>query len=71
MAAPRFLEIPLILRTLDDVQREHVMRVLEACHGVRTVAARVLQIDRKTLYRMLKRYEVRRSAQPGDSAPQL
>jgi transcriptional regulator of acetoin/glycerol metabolism len=72
MPAIRFQEPPPALPTLDDVQRDHVLRVLEACHGIRTLAARVLEIDRKTLYRMLKRYEMRLSAQPEcGSAPPL
>lgn len=44
------------LRSLRDVLREHVIAVLTACHGNRTVAARALQVDRKTIYRMLQRW---------------
>jgi transcriptional regulator of acetoin/glycerol metabolism len=44
------------LRSLHDVLREHVIAVLTACHGNRTLAARALQIDRKTIYRMLQRW---------------
>jgi len=53
------------LRSLRDVLREHVIAVLTACHGNRTVAARALQVDRKTIYRMLQRW----SAQPEHPAP--
>jgi transcriptional regulator of acetoin/glycerol metabolism len=35
-----------------------VIAVLTACHGNRTVAARALQVDRKTIYRMLQRWSV-------------
>lgn len=64
MPATDMLESAPPLPSLEAVQREHVLHVLEACHGVRTRAARILMIDRKTLYRMLKRYEVRLSASP-------
>ena len=71
MPATQALDASPILPSLDDVQRDHVMHVLEACHGVRTHAARVLHIDRKTLYRMLKRYELRLSIEDCDSTPRL
>jgi DNA-binding NtrC family response regulator len=43
-------------RTLDDIEREHILRVLEQCGGNQTRAAEVLDIDRVTLYNRLKRY---------------
>jgi transcriptional regulator of acetoin/glycerol metabolism len=70
MPATDFLDASPILPSLDDVQRDYVMHVLEVCRGIRTHAARVLQIDRKTLYRMLKRYELRLSVRACGSAPQ-
>ena len=41
---------------LDEIVREHVLAVLERNGGNRAVAARVLGIDRSTLYRMLVRW---------------
>jgi DNA-binding NtrC family response regulator len=50
-------EIPELL-TLEEIERRHVLRVLEACDGNRTDAAKVLGLDRKTLYRKLLRWGV-------------
>jgi len=44
--------------TLATAKRQHVMSVLDACGGNRTEAARVLKVDRKTLYRMLLKWGV-------------
>ncbi len=45
-----------VLRTLADVEREHVLRVIEACGGSQTEAAHVLGIGRNTLWRKLQQY---------------
>ncbi len=50
-------ELPELL-TLEEIERRHVLRVLEACGGNRTDAAKVLGLDRKTLYRKLLRWGV-------------
>ncbi len=42
--------------SLDEVRRRHVTQVLEHCNGNRTNAAKILQLDRKTLYRKLVRW---------------
>jgi two-component system response regulator HydG len=42
------------LRTLAEVEREHVLRVLDACGGSQSDAARVLGIARNTLWRKLR-----------------
>ena len=42
--------------TLDDVERAYVEKVLSHTHGNKQSAARVLNVDRKTLDRMIKRY---------------
>jgi len=43
-------------RSLDDVERAHIEKVIGECEGNLSRAARVLQIDRTTLYHKLKRY---------------
>ena len=45
------------LLSLDEVERNHIMRVVEAVHGNRTLAAQILNVDRKTLFRKLKALE--------------
>jgi DNA-binding NtrC family response regulator len=44
------------LRPLAEVEREHVVRVLEACGGHQADAARILGIGRTTLWRKLQAY---------------
>jgi two-component system response regulator HydG len=46
------------LLSLGEVERNHVMRVVEAVHGNRTLAAQILNVDRKTLFRKLKAYAI-------------
>ncbi|MBA3500290.1 MAG: sigma-54-dependent Fis family transcriptional regulator, partial [Deltaproteobacteria bacterium] len=48
-------ELPELL-ALEEIERRHVLRVLEACDGNRTDAAKMLGLDRKTLYRKLLRW---------------
>jgi two-component system response regulator HydG len=44
--------------TFDEVEREHVIKVLQAVHGNRTIAAHVLGVNRKTLYSKLQRWGI-------------
>jgi two-component system, NtrC family, response regulator HydG len=46
-------------RTLDDIERAHIERVLRETQHNMSRAARVLDIDRTTLYNKLKRYGMR------------
>jgi two-component system, NtrC family, response regulator HydG len=48
-------------RRLDEVERAHILRVLEECGGNQSRAAEVLDIDRVTLHHKLKRYGWKRS----------
>jgi DNA-binding NtrC family response regulator len=47
-------------RTLEDVERVHIEHVLEETSWNLSRAARILEIDRTTLYSKLKRYGLRR-----------
>jgi DNA-binding NtrC family response regulator len=43
--------------TLHDLEREFIGKVLESTHGNKTEAAKVLGVDRTTLYRKLEEYK--------------
>ena len=43
--------------TLEEMERRYVQRVLESVGGNKSHAARILDVDRKTLFRKLKREE--------------
>ncbi len=43
---------------LSELERRYILHVLETVGGSRTVASRVLGVDRKTLYRRLEQYGV-------------
>ena len=49
-------EDPAGLAPLEEVERRYILHVLEAAGGNRTEAAKILGLDRKTLYRKLRRY---------------
>ena len=44
---------PSELVPLEEMERRYILRVMEAVGGNRTLAAKVLRIGRKTLYRKL------------------
>lgn len=46
-------------RSLEDMERQHIQKVLEETGGNLSRAARILDIDRTTLYNKLKRYGLR------------
>jgi two-component system response regulator HydG len=63
------LQLPLAERnvmTLEEVQRDHILRVIEICESNQTLAAEVLGIDRVTLHNKLKKYGWQRPT-PGRS----
>ena len=48
-------------RTLEAIEKAHVLHVLEECGGNQTRAAQALDIDRVTLYNKLKKYGWRKT----------
>ena len=52
-------QAPSTGRTLDDVERAHIERVLRETQHNMSRAARILDIDRTTLYNKLRRYGLR------------
>jgi two-component system response regulator HydG len=51
---------PSELVTLEEVERRYLLRVLESVGGNKTLAARILGLDRRTLYRKLGRWAAAR-----------
>ena len=51
-AAPQ----PVNGQALEEIERGHILKVLEGCHWNQSMAARVLKIDRVTLYNKIKKY---------------
>jgi two-component system response regulator HydG len=49
---------PTELVSLEEVERRYILHVLNAAADNKTTAARILGLDRKTLYRKLKHYGV-------------
>jgi transcriptional regulator with GAF, ATPase, and Fis domain len=47
---------PGAIPSLDEIERRHITRVLNAAHNNKTLAARILGVDRKTLHRKLSQY---------------
>lgn len=45
-----------VLLTLDEVEKRHLARVLKETKGNKVKAAKILGIDRRTLYRMAERF---------------
>jgi two-component system response regulator HydG len=57
---PNGTGVPETQLTLDEIERMHILRVLEANGGNKLATSQALGIDRKTLYRKLLRYGVER-----------
>jgi hypothetical protein len=54
------------------MERRYVRQVLEAVHGNKTHAARILGIDRRSLYRRLETpYDAARAVPPPEEPSQL
>ena len=48
---------PTELVPMEEVERRYIMHVMEAVNGNKSSAAKILGLDRKTLYRKLERYQ--------------
>jgi two-component system response regulator HydG len=61
---------PSELVPLEEVERRYIARVLEAAGGNKTLAARILGLDRKTLHRKIDRWTATPDAKaPGEPRP--
>jgi two-component system response regulator AtoC len=58
---------PVELVPLEEIERRYILRVLESSGGNKTVAAEILGLDRKTLYRKLERYGAADALPPKDA----
>jgi DNA-binding NtrC family response regulator len=56
-------------KSLDEIERAHILHVLEECNGNQSRAAEVLGIDRVTLHHKLKRYGWTRNAEGREKGP--
>jgi two-component system response regulator HydG len=56
-------EGPDELIALEEMERRYVRRVLDACGGNKTQAAKVLGVDRRSLYRRLERIDGHKEAE--------
>ena len=50
---------PEEMLTLDEMERRYIRRVLTACSGNKSQTAKVLGLDRRTLYRRLESLEIK------------
>jgi len=56
LLAPSTAPPTTLLRPLREVEREHILAILDACKGSQAEAARALGIGRNTLWRKLREY---------------
>ena len=55
--------------SLAEVERQHITRVLSQTGGNVTHAARILDIDRVTLYSRIRKYGLRRGEEEAETPP--
>jgi len=63
--------VPLSVTDLEDIERATIQRVFEQVKGDKALAGRMLGISRATLYRKLKRYNIRGSSSSESSSHTL
>ena len=49
---------PAELLPMEEIERRYILHALDSVDGNKSTAARILGLDRKTLYRKLKQYGV-------------
>lgn len=49
------------MKTLNEMEREHLILALRETGWNITLAARLINVPRATMYRMMKRYGIKRS----------
>ena len=54
------------LVSLEEIERQYISHVIDRCSGNMSRAAEVLQIDRRTLYRMMERFNSKETPQTVD-----
>ena len=54
------------LQSLEDVEKRHIAEVLGRCSGNVSQSARVLGIDRVTLYNKMRKYQLKRDGESAD-----
>jgi two-component system, NtrC family, response regulator AtoC len=59
-----------VLLSLSEVERRHILRVLQGTGGNKQAASRILGIDRTTLQRKLERYDLEKSDLERAKAPE-
>jgi DNA-binding NtrC family response regulator len=71
LSTPTVNDDPSQFVTLEEMEKRYVLQVLEFVGGSRTEAARILGLDRTTLWRRLERYGVvKLNSQPRNPPPQ-
>jgi DNA-binding NtrC family response regulator len=50
--------VPQVAKTLEDVEKEHILKILEETGGNQVKASQILGINRKTLYKKIKKYKI-------------
>jgi DNA-binding NtrC family response regulator len=54
----KYFESPQKAKTLEDMEKEHIINVLAETEGNQTKASEILGINRKTLYKKIQRYKI-------------
>lgn len=63
---PPRAEVVSSMRSIAELEQEHILRTLRAVKGNKAAAARILGLDRKTLYRKLEQYGFKEENPPDE-----